>query len=172
MFETGDTIVHTRYGAGTVVGEKKITLDGETRHYICIELTGDRGTLMVQPDEVKPEEVRQTLNSMDIICEVFNMTPEELSDQHRSRQPKLQAKIRSNDPKKIAQALRDLVWRDLTNSLTETDRRIMDSARRKLLQELKISPQIESATHKLDNVIDEAMQRHLAKAGIAAQAQA
>lgn len=163
MFSSGDTIVHNRYGAGTVVGEKTITLDGETRHYICIQLAGERGTLMVQPDEINPEEVRTTINDLKVIREVFANTPVDLSDQHRARQSRLQAKIRSNDPRKIAQAIRDLIWRERTSRLTETDKRILSEAHDKLLQELSISPSIESARARLKSVIDAAIDKHLAK---------
>ncbi len=170
MFNNGDTIVHSRYGAGKVVGKKDVTLDGETRTYICVELTGGRGTLMMQPEEINPEEVRETMDDFSVIRDVFNKTPEELSDQHRSRQPKLQAKLRSNNPSKIAQVLRDLTWRENTSGLTETDKRILDDARRKLLQELRISPSVEAAARKLDDIIDGAMKKHLANSNAAAQA--
>ncbi len=166
MFDIGDTIVHSRYGAGKVVGEKVVSLNGEERSYICIELTGDRGTLMVQPEEVDPEEVRETLDDLNIIREVFNSKPQKLSDQHRSRQPRLQAKIRSNDPKKVAEALRDLVWRERVDRLTETDKRIMNNARRKLMQELKISPQVSAANRKLNEIVEEAIHKHLDEAGL------
>ncbi|MEM6283901.1 MAG: CarD family transcriptional regulator [Chloroflexota bacterium] len=168
MFNTGDTIVHSRYGAGKVVGKKTITLDGEERHYICIELSAGRGTLMVQPEEVNPEEVRETMDDMSLIREVFAKTPQELSDQHRSRQPKLQAKLRSNNPKKIAEALRDLMWREATNGLTETDRRIMMEARQKIIQELKISDEITEGTRKLDEMTQKAIVKHVEKSDLTA----
>jgi RNA polymerase-interacting CarD/CdnL/TRCF family regulator len=173
MFEIGATIVHTRYGAGTVVGERVIKLDDETRHYICIELSGERGTLMVQPDEVKPEEVRYTMDDMTLVREVFSRKPHDLSDQHRSRQPKLRAKLNSNDPGKIAQVLRDLMWRERTQSLTETDRHIMQQARRQLLQEFKVSDQgdeIDDVAARLDGIMNTALQKHLEAAAATAQA--
>jgi RNA polymerase-interacting CarD/CdnL/TRCF family regulator len=161
MFNVGDTIVHNRYGAGTVVGSKTITLYGEEREYLCIELTADRGTLMVQPEEVDLEEMRMTLTDMSLIREVFEAKPEKLSDAHRSRQPRLQAKLRSNDPRLVAQVLRDLLYRDKTHGLTETDKRIRDKARKKLMAELKLSPDIEAASNKLSSIIDAAMEKHI-----------
>lgn len=161
MFDIGDTIVHSRYGAGTVVGEKTVTLSGEARTYICITLSGARGTLMVQPDEINPEEVRMTMDDMSLIRDVFEKTPQEMSDQHRSRQSTVRAKLRSNDPRMVAQALRDLIWRDRTASLTNTDRRLMDDARKKLLQELRTSSAIQLAAKKLDKIIDAAMVKHM-----------
>ncbi|MEO0564422.1 MAG: CarD family transcriptional regulator [Chloroflexota bacterium] len=164
MFSIGDTIVHNRYGAGTVVGSKTVTLYGEEREYLCIELTADRGTLMVQPEEVDLSEVRMTLKSMDLIRDVFESAPEALSDAHRSRQPKLQAKLRSNEPHKVAQVLRDLLYRQKTHGLTETDKRILDKARKKLMAELKLSPDINEASDKLTEIIEEAMAKHIAEA--------
>lgn len=163
MFEIGDTVVHDRYGAGTVVGSKHITLNGAERTYICIQLAGERGTLMVQPDEIKEDEIRRALDDFGVIREVFQMMPEELADQHRSRQPRLQAKLRSNDPRLIAEVLRDLTWREQTGGLTETDKRIREKARRKLLRELKLSDQIASATDLLDELISSSMEKHLSK---------
>jgi len=163
MYNVGDTIVHNRYGAGTIVGSKTITLYGEEREYLCIELTSDRGTLMVQPEEVDFEEMRMTLTDMSLIQDVFETTPEKLSDQHRSRQPKLQAKLRSNDPRKVAQVLRDLLYREKTHGLTETDKRIRDKARKKLMAELKLSPNISAASKKLSSIIDDAMDKHIEK---------
>jgi RNA polymerase-interacting CarD/CdnL/TRCF family regulator len=164
MFNIGDTIVHNRYGAGTVAGFKSVTLYGEKREYLCIELAGGRGTLMVQPEEVDLEEVRMTMDDLSVIRKVFEAQPETLSDQHRSRQPKLNAKLHSNDPKKIAQVLRDLIYRDRVGGLTETDKRIRDTARNKLLAELKLSPNVASATNKLNDLIEEAMAKHFAAA--------
>ena len=163
-FNVGDTIVHKRYGTGTVVGEKTLTMRGEKREYICIELTNDRGTLMVQPDEIDPEEVRETMADLSIIRDVFGNPPEELSDQHRSRQPHIQAKIRSNDPRKVAQVVRDLLWRKHSDRLTDTDQRLLDEAREKLLRELKLSPDINTATKKLNKIIDEAIASYVAVA--------
>lgn len=164
MFNIGDTIVHNRYGAGTVVGFKSVTLYGEERTYLCIDLTGGRGTLMVQPEEVNLEEVRMTIDDLTLLRAVFEAPPERLSDQHRSRQPKLNAKLQSNDPRKIAQVLRDLIYRDRIAGLTETDKRIRDKARNKLLAELKLSPNVASATNRLNELIEQCMAKHFATA--------
>jgi RNA polymerase-interacting CarD/CdnL/TRCF family regulator len=161
MLSIGDTIVHNRYGAGTVVGLKTVQLYGETREYVCIELSANRGTLMVQPDEVDREEVRQTLQDMSLIREVFANAPEVLPDSHRSRQPTLQAKLRSNDPRQIAEVLRDLMYRDQTSGLTETDKRIRDKALSKLVAELKLSENIDEATQKLNRIMEKALEQHI-----------
>ncbi len=163
MFSVGDTIVHNRYGAGTIVGSKTITLYGKTNEYLCIELTADRGTLMVKEEDVDPEEVRMTLENLDIIREVLNSKPTQLSDQHRSRQPKLQAKLRSNDPRLIAQVLRDLSYRSETDGLTETDKRIRDKAHHKLMAELNLSPKVKVTSTQLNSMVSKAIEKHLAK---------
>lgn len=169
MYSIGDTIVHNRHGAGTVVGEKKVTLNGVERHYICIELADKRSTLMVQPDELDPAEIRMTMDDFSVLREVFNDQPEILSDQHRSRQHTLQSKLNSNNPQKVAQVLRDLIWRERTASLTETDKRIKDKAERKLIRELNLSDEINSAGNRLNEIIERTMQKHMDSLGAQVQ---
>ena len=63
MFKVGDMIVHQRHGAGTVIEPRTIEHDGQTREYFCIELSGDRGLLMVPRENVNEDEIRPALTT-------------------------------------------------------------------------------------------------------------
>lgn len=162
-FEKGDAIVHVRYGAGTVKGTKSITLDGKTHEYVCIELTNDKGTLMVRPSEIDPDEIRSAMTDTDLIEKVLMSDPNDLPDHHRSRQTKIEAMLRSGSPRKVARVLRDLIYRERTHRLTETDSRLKNQALRKLLNELTLHPgTARTATQdRIKRLIEKAMDKHI-----------
>lgn len=166
MFTTGAVVVHRRYGAGTVIGIRKIKREGQVRRYFCVEMVGDAGTLMIPEQTLQGDDMRPALRDMKLIKKVLFKPPEELEDNHRSRQTLLEQKLDSREPRQIVQVLRDLCWRQCTGTLTTTDTRLRRKALTSLLEELVLSPSfsLAQAQEKLDALIDQAMAHHLALA--------
>jgi RNA polymerase-interacting CarD/CdnL/TRCF family regulator len=162
MFTAGDTIVHQRYGAGTVIGMRTMQRQGEQRSYLCIQMLEKSGTLMIPEDQLETHLLRPALTDTDLIKEVLFMQPEELTDNHRFRQVEIEKKLSNHDPRLIVQVLRDLCWRQQSTSLTSTDKRLQRSALTSLLKELVMNPAytLAKAEQKLDSLIAQAMLYH------------
>lgn len=162
MFKVGAKIVHARHGAGTVTEIRTIEREGEAREYLCVELMNGRGLVMLPTDKLNPDDIRTAMTDFDTIRDVLNDTPEELQTDHRARQNKIKAQIKSRDPQQLAQALRDLAWREHTDKLTYTDAQLKDNAQRLLAQELALSPDIalETARNQLIDLVQDAINTH------------
>jgi RNA polymerase-interacting CarD/CdnL/TRCF family regulator len=162
MFKVGDKIVHQRHGAGTVIEPRTIDHDGQTREYFCIELSGDRGLLMVPRENVNEDEMRPALTDTDVIAAVLQKPPQELGNDHRVRQNTIRAKIKTRDPRQLAQALRDLCWREHTDKLTYTDSQLKDQVQRLLTQELALNPSLtpDAVRNRLNQMVKAAIAQH------------
>ncbi|GAB4346368.1 MAG: hypothetical protein Kow00117_23440 [Phototrophicales bacterium] len=160
MLKTGDTIVHARYGAGEVVGIREIKRDGKLTRYICIELAEERGMLMIPDDQTETDEIRPAMTDTQLICQVMNRTPNQLDDNHRTRQHAIEKQLKSGNPRQITQALRDLCWREITNHLTQTDSRLKTDALKRLLHELALNSTALDIRDQLTRIINQAMNKH------------
>lgn len=163
MFEPGDKIVHTRHGAGVVIETRTMVYDGKERDYFCIKMNDDKRTLMIPVENVDEDELRPAMTDMALIEEVLFNEPAELDDNYRTRQANIRQKLKTRNPRKLAQALRDLVWLERTHKLTNTDSRLRDSVIQALSRELALKPSltVANARRKLENLVNLAMTDHL-----------
>ena len=67
MYSRGDQIIHPRYGAGTIVGKKKMTFMGKIRNYHIVELVGDRGEVMIPVEAATDMNIRPAIQDLSII---------------------------------------------------------------------------------------------------------
>jgi len=163
MYETGDQIIHPRYGAGTIVGEKSVTLYGKTRQYHIVELVGDRGEVMIPLDTVDDMDIRPAIKNLDLIEEIFSQQPTELSDDYRARQAKIEKEIKTRDPEALAEALRDLAWREHTDKLTTVELKMKSKLMKMLSREMAVirpNMNVEKATNTLTQMIYDMLQIH------------
>jgi RNA polymerase-interacting CarD/CdnL/TRCF family regulator len=164
MLEIGDVIVHFRHGAGTVMGTRNIKRGGQERLYYWIEMAGNIGTLYIPKDQVDEDRLRYALHDTSLIQDVMSMMPNELNDHHQLRRNDLEKKIRSGNPQQILQVVRDLTWRQRIGKLTTSDRQMRDTALQQLVEEVALSSSqaVDGVRARIDQIIDTAMQRHLA----------
>lgn len=163
MFEPGDKVVHVRHGAGVVIETRTMTYDGKEREYFCIQMNDDRRTLMIPVENIDEEELRPAITDMSVIEEVFYNEPVELDDNYRTRQAEIRQKLKTRSPRKLAQALRDLVWLERTHKLTNTDTRLRDNLIQRLSRELALHPSVTvaSARQKLEALVNSAITEHM-----------
>lgn len=156
MYSNGDQIIHPRYGAGTVTGKKKLTLQGKTRAYHIVELVGERGEVMIPVDVATDMNIRPAIEDLTIIEEVFAEPPCELSDDYRARQAKIQKQIQTREPMAMAQALRDLFWREQSDKLTAVETKLKSRLMKMISHEIAvIRPDltVENATNQLTQML-------------------
>ncbi|MCY4063869.1 MAG: hypothetical protein OXG53_15970 [Chloroflexi bacterium] len=138
MYSRGDQIIHPRYGAGTIVGKKKMTYMGKLRNYHIVELVGDRGEVMIPVEAATDMNIRPAIEDLSIIEVVFAEPPLQLSDDYRSRQATIQKQIQTREPEAMAMALRDLFWREQTDKLTSVELKMKSSLMKMLSHEIAV----------------------------------
>lgn len=163
MYTTGDQIIHPRYGAGTVVGEKAVTLYGKTRQYHIVELVGNRGEVMIPLDAVEDMDIRPAIKNLDLIRSIFSEQPTELSDDYRARQAKIEKEIKTRDPQALAEALRDLAWREHIDKLTTVELKMKSKLMKMLSREMAVirpNMNVEKATNTLTQMLYDMLEIH------------
>ncbi|MDE2749636.1 MAG: hypothetical protein OXI34_11780 [Chloroflexota bacterium] len=156
MYSRGDQIIHPRYGAGTIVGKKKLTFKGKTRNYHIVELVGDRGEVMIPVEAANDMNIRPAIEDLSIIEEAFAAPPSVLSDDYRSRQATIQKQIQTREPEAMATALRDLFWREQTDKLTSVELKMKSSLVKMLSHEIAVicaDMTVEKATSHLTQML-------------------
>ena len=166
-FKKGDAVVHSCHGAGRVVNIQTWQVGDSEGRYYCIELASGEGTLMIPIEQAEEAGLRLAISNSDAIVEVLLDKPQELDEDYRARQSHLADKIHSGDPRLVAQALRDLVWREKVDSLSSKDAKLKAEAQDLLASELSLQPDMdmESATKHLGGIIRRAIQTHLPSIG-------
>lgn len=156
MYSRGDQIIHPRYGAGTIVGKKKMTYMGKLRNYHIVELVGDRGEVMIPVEAATEMNIRPAIEDLTVIEEVFSKPPSLLSDDYRSRQATIQKQIQTREPEAMAMALRDLFWREQTDKLTSVELKMKSSIVKMLSHEIAVicaDKTVEQATSHLTQML-------------------
>ncbi len=150
----GDAIVHPSRGAGIINEIKEMTIGDATRKYYNIELISG-GTLMVPIDQAEEAGIQPVSDEFEIIVEVLSDQPEELNDNFRQRQARMNNLISSGNAAQVAQALRDLAWRNHCSRLSTGDLRLMSRAKSFLVSIMAVKPNLdfESAQQRLDTLI-------------------
>ncbi|MCY3573670.1 MAG: hypothetical protein OXG92_11960 [Chloroflexi bacterium] len=162
MYTRGDQIVHPRYGAGTIVGKKKMTIKGKTRSYHIVELVGDRGEVMIPIEVATSMNIRPAIEDLSIFKEVFALPPAQLSDDYRTRQAQIQKQISTREPDAMAGALRDLYWREQTDKLTSVEMKMKSSLIKMLSHEIAVicnDMNVEKATSYLSEMLYDMVQQ-------------
>jgi RNA polymerase-interacting CarD/CdnL/TRCF family regulator len=143
---------------------QRYEVDGVERRYLCIELINRGSTLMIPVDKVEESGLHRLTCDLAMITAVLSRAPQELADDYRQRQARIAAKIHSGDPKLVAQALRDLVWREKEEKLSMKDEQLKEKAHTLLAGILALQPDcgdISAATQCLNAIVWQAIQTHM-----------
>lgn len=163
MYSEGDRIIHPRYGAGVVTGRKSLNFKGEERKYHVVELIGGRGEVMIPIKLAEDMDIRMAIKNLDTIEEVFQNEPNILSDNYRTRQAKINEKIGTRDPRALAQALRDLAWREHVHKLTGVEQKMKTKLIKMLSREMAVirpNMTIKTATSRLSRMVFDMIEYH------------
>lgn len=163
IFNLGDRVVHPKYGAGILTEERTIMRNGEEKIYLCVDLNDDFGSFALIPkDRLETCGLRPALDDIDIVDEIMGSEPQVLEEHHRARKAQLEEMLKSNKPRQLIRALRDLAWREHTEHLTNTDRQFMKKIRRKLHRELSVDPKmtVDGVRQKINSILSQAIRHH------------
>ena len=113
-FKVGDAIVHPVRGAGIVVRLMKWPRHGDNKTYYRVELLTPPGTsLMIPTSAVEALGLRHAIpqSKLGKVWRVLRVGPEKLPDDHKERYKLLEDKFHTGDILQVAEAVRDMNWR-------------------------------------------------------------
>jgi RNA polymerase-interacting CarD/CdnL/TRCF family regulator len=122
------------YGFGVVEGMTTREQAGQASDYYGVRLT-DGGVLSVPVARAEALGLRRVVNSLATIVACLHSAAHPLPDNDRQRAIELKARWQSPEPASLAQAVRDLLGRGRTRSLTPGDKKWLNSACERLSAE-------------------------------------
>ena len=128
MFEVGDAVVHPIRGAGVVTDIEELRRDGHNKAYYRIRLLSQvRTNLMIPVKDAAARGLRRAIrrSKLNRVWHVLRASPDKLPADYEKRHELLERRLCSGDLFQIAEAVRDLAWRQhKENGLTVTGRRL------------------------------------------------
>lgn len=111
---------------------------------------------MIPIEQVEDTGIRPVKNKKHFI-DVLKSKPKRLADNYRKRQAAMAAKIKSGNPIEVAEALRDLSWRQHVDRLPGGDIRLLGKAKEFLASILSVKPEFndKSAAAHIDMVLED-----------------
>jgi CarD family transcriptional regulator len=147
-FTTGDTVVHPIRGAGVVERIVERTWHGNAEPYYRIRLLGQSGTMLMIPTSVAEKlGMRPAISRSDIgrLWCILLATPGNLPDEHKELQQLLQGKLSTGNIFQVAEAVRDMAWRQRKTQLSATAKQLYEEGIRLLVGEIAATQDIEFA---------------------------
>lgn len=156
-FEVGDKAVYPAQGVAEVVGiDTKEIMDTKHTFYVLRVLDSDK-KIMIPVDKVENVGLRQIMNDKEI-DEVYDILRErnvDLNTQTWNRRYRAYVeKIQTGSPFEIAEVLRDLNLLKFQKQLSFGEKKMLDTAKRLLVQELAIARDAEedAVSEELDHL--------------------
>ena len=147
-FATGDAIVHPTRGAGVVERIVERTWQGNAESYYRIRLLGQSGTMLMIPTSVTEKlGIRCALSrsAMKQLWHILLATPRRLPDRYKELRYLLQGKLGTGDIFQVAEAVRDMAWRQRETHLSATIKQLYEEGIRLLVGEIAATQDIEFA---------------------------
>lgn len=152
-FSNGATVYHAYHGAGTVISTREVDINGASLLCYVVDLMS--GSRLLLP--IKTAGRICALQNSDAIHGVLSAAPERLAVDYQVRHRQIEKKVNSGDQLQSAEVLRDLAWREYHTQLTNTDLRVMNSMKKRLIDILSAQPgmDVKQATHWLEKILKE-----------------
>lgn len=114
IFKAGDAIIHPIRGAGVVVRIEERQWRGSNDLYYRIKLLGQPGTRLIIPiSAVETLGLRRAIphSKLKQVWRVLRADPGTLPADHKERYELLDNKLHTGDVFQVAEAVRDMAWR-------------------------------------------------------------
>jgi CarD family transcriptional regulator len=138
-FTTGDAIVHPVRGAGVVERIVERTWRGNAELFYRIRLLGQSGTMLMIPTSIAEKRgLRCAISQSDMrrLWHVLLAAPESLPHKYRELRQFLQDKLGTGDIFQVAEAVRDMTWRQRETRLSATIEQLYEEGIRLLVGEI------------------------------------
>ncbi len=158
MFSVGDEVVHRVHGAGIITGKKERQLTETSNRYFVIEIPGFDSTLMVPTDKagqcLRPVSKMATLRRL--LTDILTGQPNKLHKDYKEREKQIGSKLKSGEPKKWIEVVRDLTHRQEQGWKSKVDQRLLDRTMHLLAGEFALAQGIdpEKAESRLAFIVE------------------
>jgi len=156
-FKTGDMVVEPTIGICTIIGVKRMTVDGKEDDYFILNPPSGSSKVYVPRGMMAKRGVRPPMDKEEVRRLLTKIkTPVQVSRED-ARQQYLEYRdtMKSGDPNKISKLLRELYILDQSDDLKGKEKEIMDQARNFLIDEIVYVREISKT--KAAEQLDEAL---------------
>ncbi|MBO5517359.1 MAG: CarD family transcriptional regulator [Firmicutes bacterium] len=138
MFSIGDKVVYPMHGAGTIQNIEEKEVLGETRAYYILRIPYGNLQVMVP---VKGSDVAglRPIVSEEEVCGVLDVLSAEstpMDENWNRRYRENMDKLRSGDPAKVAEVIRNLMRVERAKRLSTGEKKLLANARQILASEI------------------------------------
>lgn len=140
MFKVGDGIVHPQHGVGKITKIVNEELVKGFDQYYAIHITGKDLTIHIPVIKADELGLRSTMSKpkLQSVFEVLRDKPTQLSGDYKLRQSLIREQLTSAMPTRVAEVVRDLVWRKDSARLSSLESNLLDQARTFLANEIVV----------------------------------
>ena len=139
-FTVGDRIMHPTYGVGQITDVEELALIEGFERYYKINILAQSVVVRIPVRKMKDLGVRHVMSEakMARALEILRATPGRLSEDFKQRQARIQEKLNTGRPSKIAEVIRDLSWRKYDAHLTKADANLLAQGQDLLATEIAV----------------------------------
>lgn len=157
MYKIGDKIVYAVHGAGTIVDIQEIEiLDNIGKYYILLLPINDI-KISIPENEINSGKIRPIISKEDgeKVMEILRSERTEMSSNWGKRYRENLEQLKSGDIFEIADIVRNLTILDSEKSLSASEKKMLNDAKRVMVSELVIVGSItkEEASEMIDEAI-------------------
>ena len=164
MFQIGEAVVHPGHGPGNVIDIERLSLSNSNKQYYKIRLLDEAEmTVWVPVKDAEAHGVRCPVSRsrLNEIWRLLHTKPGTLPSDHKERYAQIREMIENGDVLHIAEALRDLRWKDHhVRSLTIEGKRLYDKGTRLLAAEVALVQGSDTGT--VENQISDVLGENVA----------
>lgn len=141
QFSIGQNVIHPTHGPGEVIGIEQMDIIEEFRRYYVIEFIAKRLTLHIPVRKVEEMKVREVMSrsKLEQVMATLRQMPSQLPEHFKARRQKVEPMIQSGYPTKIAEAVRELTWREKNARLNKIDSQLLSQGRDMLINEIAVA---------------------------------
>jgi CarD family transcriptional regulator len=141
-FQVGDKAVYPAHGVGEVTGIEKRDVGGEEQRFYVLRILDNGMKVMIPTSATGANGLREIMNESEVEAVFGVLKEKEISVETTTwnrRYREYMEKIKSGEPKQIAEVLRDLYLLKNDKDLSFGERKMLDTAKSLLVKELSIA---------------------------------
>ena len=138
MFSIGDKVVYPMHGAGTIQNIEEKEVLGETRAYYILRIPYGNLQVMVPVQGSDAAGLRPIVSEEEVsgVLDVLSAESTPMDENWNRRYRENMDKLRSGDPAKVAEVIRNLMRVERAKRLSTGEKKLLANARQILASEI------------------------------------
>ena len=170
QYEIGQNVIHPNHGPGEIVDVIEMDLVAGFTNYYVIEFARQL-TLHIPVRKTDELGLRKTMSKANVadVFATLRDTPHALPDDYKARHQQIEALLHSGHPVKIAQAVRELAWREKDAGLSKIDGDLFTKGKGMLATEIALVTHSDllEAQENINQALTQAITTKQAQPGLA-----